>query len=750
MGPLDGLSDDALAHVVSFLDFESAVTFSNETYPPLTERFASDSYQHIWRSVYARHYFAPMECSSDYMQECKERRQLVQNLVGTSNKPRNCFNLPNRFFYFVPIMPIMPNDDDMPWEDPPPVDFDCNSFVLTGMGSSGEFIFLDPFDMSLSIHNNCTDNAVASDEAMIRKAMLNAACAVVRRNGQPQEERDEHIAGAIIDEIVYRNHNVQEYRTPPSQVLISAEDYFDVNLAEYFYFTEDRHVRRRTPQGNLLLHPDDEVDFGYIGIEAKPIVGKDGQLVGTLVGLGRLLCSLRVDGAAQDENIACTEVVTWRKLKGESQYGDVRICRVPWDIYCADTCSKNNLMYVVYYRGQGPLPRVPHDDDVMDDADARSAMGRKTVVAYPLMPITDTASSMSPRYFPQPEFQITCSDFVSYVTVDCAGTLLVGTNSGTIEVWKTDMQFGPTRMTILNSKDATVESARRFKAEAEARSAAVDDDLAMDVQDTTMVIQVVSEILAAYTSTTYVPIDADLLSTELGVVDDREDSDVIIADVNDSDEEFREEDPDVGMEQDPVVPAVVDNVEELPRLLGSPAVDSFHFPGHLPIEECGFVSQHHSRVEGTSLFLWKKIGRDVVSCFRVVSQINLPLSPRRKPRIHYDGRRIIVLGEDHIGVIILVYHVYSSTEDVDYFPPSPGKKLGDESGGLYNYTVQPHVRFANRIRHAALGGLERFEGMYMTCNERFLVVNTKTGNLLGGGSSPTGDGLLVVDLKEHE
>jgi hypothetical protein len=36
--------------------------------------------------------------------------------------------------------------------------------------------------------------------------------------------------------------------------------------------------------------------------------------------------------------------------------------------------------------------------------------------------------------------------------------------------------------------------------------------------------------------------------------------------------------------------------------------------------------------------------------------------------------------------------------------------------------------------------------MHMTCNERFLIVNTNTGNLLG--SSPYAEGLLVIDLQD--
>ena len=217
MGPFSRLPDDTLAHVVLNLDFESVETFTKDVCTPLTERFQTDSVRHVWRQIYLRHFFVPPVGSQNYMYECKKRRQLVQNLVGS--KPRQCLALPNRYFYFQPVLPN--NDDNLSWQhdDPPPVDFDCNSFVLTCPGVGSEFLFLDPFDMSLSIYANCTENAVASDEAMICSAMNNAASALLVQQQQQEEyhnEREEDIAGAVIDETVYRNHHVEQYRTPPS------------------------------------------------------------------------------------------------------------------------------------------------------------------------------------------------------------------------------------------------------------------------------------------------------------------------------------------------------------------------------------------------------------------------------------------------------------------------------------------------------------------------------------------------------
>jgi len=58
------------------------------------------------------------------------------------------------------------------------------------------------------------------------------------------------------------------------------------------------------------------------------------------------------------------------------------------------------------------------------------------------------------------------------------------------------------------------------------------------------------------------------------------------------------------------------------------------------------------------------------------------------------------------------------------------------------------IKFANRIRHVGLGGLEYFDSLLMSCNERFIVVNTKTGNLIAQDRNAC-EGLLVIDLLEH-
>ena len=114
-----------------------------------------------------------------------------------------------------------------------------------------------------------------------------------------------------------------------------------------------------------------------------------------------------------------------------------------------------------------------------------------------------------------------------------------------------------------------------------------------------------------------------------------------------------------------------------------------------------------------------------------------------------------IFGRDHIGLIFLVYHVLGTRYDQDEFnsekAPSERKGKGnEESGGVVNLLGERRVEFVNRIRHAGLGGLEYFDSFIMTANERYIVVNTKTGHLVASdGARDTSQGLLVVDLQEH-
>jgi len=209
--------------------------------------------------------------------------------------------------------------------------------------------------------------------------------------------------------------------------------------------------------------------------------------------------------------------------------------------------------------------------------------------------------------------------------------------------------------------------------------------------------------------------------------------------------------------------ATLENENELPHKNPTCKVSQIYLPRHLLVQSCGFVTKQRDSESGTTLLLWQtrciSSDRDALDVnFQIVAMINLPLSSQCHPEVHYDGRRLIVFGRDHVGLIFLVYHVLGSRYDQDDFfhgdkhsPSKTAVKGNEESGGVINLFHERRIKFVNRIRHAGLGGLEYFDSCIMTANERFIVVNTKNGNLIASdGTRNASEGMLVIDLQEHD
>ena len=117
------------------------------------------------------------------------------------------------------------------------------------------------------------------------------------------------------------------------------------------------------------------------------------------------------------------------------------------------------------------------------------------------------------------------------------------------------------------------------------------------------------------------------------------------------------------------------------------------------VGQAGFIATQYHKSEGTTLTLWQYKSDGSNKILSLMSIINLPLSPQRKPEVSYDGKRLIVFGQDHIGLVILVYHVLSTVEDQE--ASKCKAQYGKDSGGIINLkATNPRVRYVNRIRHA--------------------------------------------------
>ena len=94
--------------------------------------------------------------------------------------------------------------------------------------------------------------------------------------------------------------------------------------------------------------------------------------------------------------------------------------------------------------------------------------------------------------------------------------------------------------------------------------------------------------------------------------------------------------------------------------------------------------------------------------------MNFPLSTQRRPQVSCDGKRLIVLGQDHIGLIILVYRVINAYEDQplkdECSSSSFAGQCNEKLGGVINLEnggCQSRIQYVSRIRHVGLRGLDR-------------------------------------------
>ena len=141
------------------------------------------------------------------------------------------------------------------------------------------------------------------------------------------------------------------------------------------------------------------------------------------------------------------------------------------------------------------------------------------------------------------------------------------------------------------------------------------------------------------------------------------------------------------------------------------------------------------------------------------SVIHLPLgsssSSSRTPRISINANRLLVLGQDHVGAILLVYALRGDHDDDQRRRRTTTHTIQEASGGVYNLTSDTStssLHLANRIRHVALGGWHDMDHVHMVANERYIVLTTREGHHLNladdGKAGQQQQGVLVIDLKK--
>ncbi len=712
--PLEQLCDDELALMLTYCDFDTAVRVARLTSRTLRQRLydrsnnnnmdSRDSYAlvHAWKTIHHRHGFASSSlspsCSSTRTFHDKCNDDYLESCRHGRQLDQNLFQDQRQQRHHKMCFNLPHRRFHFVPILPPP------------LGWNEE----DPPPVDWDCHSFQLTSTGRGGEFILLHPFDDSLS--VHHLG------DSHIMRRSMFEVV------------PSQTLFDAgcdesmqdwRDYYVAASRQQQQQQQQHHMPTRNPRTSNL-----DLEVWNLGVDARPLLQVDAilsfhyQQVGTMVVYGRSFSyetqhqhQLLQPMTTANNSGYCTELMVWlwryqsnpTALPGSSSLVPEKwICRLPCGVGSMDVCPMTNRLFVRFLPGDGPTHNgLPRNSE-------------RWVAAYPLLPYGSSNNNHDShfwnqrerglKYAPEPQFILECKHDVSMVKVDPSGTIvMVGTAQRTLEIWK-----------ILDGGSSHSSPFVRR-------------------------VQILDIPVCIQNKITHL---ADQMRASLP------------------------SDNDVGVVESPPtleVPPRNERFYRMPSPHPEPVEALYHAP-HLSLTVSGFVTLQHSRTDGSTLLVWMGRSEDEKR-FEVVSQINLPLSPQCKPSVHYDGRRLIVFGKDHIGMIILVYHVLTSLESIhkddggtETSTPASTKKGsgGDESAGISNWTYPPRVRFANRIRHVALGGLGSFDSLYMTCNERYVMVNTKSGHLLNNYHNDyaqsnqnrsalfAADGLLVIDLDDDD
>jgi len=483
--------------------------------------------------------------------------------------------------------------------------------------------------------------------------------------------------------------------TTNKEVLCSVQEYFYLDFQEYFGDTIQRTL------GRTVTIDDDGIIIDWLGVDSHIMIDPNSRDV-----IGTMICAARMLFLDQEEDICVTEILAWKKQlqKRQESYKDGKmVCRVDFSPYFIDICPVYNRVYTSF------SPDVDGNDtdvDTLDGHDSVAYHDRKIVI-YPLLKYDSEIDSVEHgrRYFPPAQECIICDNAVTCFIVDPTGdNLVVGTDHGTIEIWdmtKTSFWQGEgeyaSRSECINISMELNNLERTPSVEAQAQAATAhvervssslylyptediitDGDISRSTsydsrnnehieevyeRDLQLIDRDDIESSSEFDNASIFKVDSVnsfLATNTLHNIDDE----IIMIEDDEHDQTMNEFiDEQVHEHSCHNEDSVREENEcdeyrsslSLPQCKPNREINSIEIPQHLSIREVGFVAMQHHRKEGTTLSLWQYCTRK--DKFQLASLINLPLSPQRKPQVSYDGKRLILFGQDHIGLIILVYKV---------------------------------------------------------------------------------------------
>lgn len=763
----------------------------------------SRCFDEMWKDMFFRHLFAPAPKNKDdsnggfYIQECRKRRRLLNNLTHEydhvkSNKGRrqnssstnanktaslikcsshsngihssrhdwwspvqSCFSIPNDCFKFIPvhgqmssngnIQVLHQNNDDMP-----PVDFTCTSYLLTSPSTGSEFVLLNPISGEITVYNDVKDlvsTTKEENEGNIRQELFQS---IFGRGVSTAATAQASIVSSQANDS--SNGHSQSHTRNRQETLFSVQNYFNLNIADYFGRNDDGNENRNGFQA--ALSRDDEIVVEWLGIDSHCIY--DTQSSSTLTGNAILAArELSVNREENVQNFAanmrqsdektCTELILWKKMIGEDDYASRKLlCRVKGSPYYMDTCPCKDITFISLeygncydqaYESSPTFNTKSRSDDHIDNDSylEDQILGYKrsrNIHIFPLIPEGDV-ESRNKRFYPSTYKTIRCDRPVSAFCFDSMDSnLIVGTEGGKLEIWK----YGETieRVQLIDTVDILLKTNLNSVNETPIRNG--DCTIATSESDADVASLTDDNMMSNFTR------EEEEFSRTRAVsfasaLDHFNDS--LANEESSESDEFH--DSDSSLDEDD------DVLSSLSQCNPRHAVCQIILPKHSNARKTGFVTMQHDRSEGTSLTLWQY--NKAASQFEISSIINLPLSPQRRPQVSFDGKRLVVFGQDHIGLIVLIYRVFSLKED-NQIDLGIGNAMQQEtSGGVISIKSKKTVVYMNRIRHASLGGIEYYDSIFLTMNERYIILNTKSGDLGAVSNASTmNDGLLMIDL----
>jgi hypothetical protein len=628
----------------------------------------------------------------------------------------SCSSFPSKCFHFLPIAPSSSSHVHPPQEflDYPSVDFPCSSYHLTSPGVEGEYVFLNPFDGEVAVFSNIQthrDSMIHFLEPLTRGDTMEH----LHQDESSQDDTGDH--NTNIDDDDADRQEEESSVLGQKEILFSVQDYFNMNLHEYFYHS-NHNGSSRNGSSSLDMNPsfqavsvEEEVVVDWMGVDVHNIVDASGNITGTMVCAAR---EISVDGTLNttattrvptlfelwngherennymDRNKSCTELMAWKKMTKHGKYSDARYaCRLDGSPYYIEVCPVKDRVYACFspgtvsngldesVHGGSELAREEHppvnidemaEENLMIDTDVMAEIKRSRCIRiFPLLRQTQSMfheekSSISTptgrRFFPDVQQQFWCKYPITSLAIEpTGGHLIVGAENGTMEIWnvqhepllvqRTDISSQLMRKTNESVEDTWIESmttthintgSELFSGE---NSDTDDESERLERLHEFMLSHEIIEPLQRRVSyaSALDHLNESIMRDESTNEDYIDMSQSIESDVTDE---------HMVMEEST-------STRRLCQCNPRRMINEIIISRHLPIQKGGFITLQHHRDEGTTLALW--LFNKQHSSFAVSSLVNLPLSTQRRPTVLYDGKKLVVFGQDHIGLILLIYRV---------------------------------------------------------------------------------------------